>query len=208
MKKRRKALSAAAAVLLMGSMLGACGSTSSDMTTLEVDDLSIIQHIVEPADYAEDKADLESFITESVDQYNQEAGGEYITLDSCSLDSESVRVQMTYASYVEYAAFNQMPCFLGTLTDAAAQGYDLNINLKDKNGEEVNGQILLSSDPTFRVLIIQEPVQIKTDTRIQYVSDGVEITGSKTAVISGSGTEPASVYEAETTETLNYIVIK
>lgn len=182
-------LALTALLLLVSFLLAGCGGQEvADTSTVSLGkDGKLTQTIVEDKgsdDYQLDE--LKAYIEESLASYRESAGEEKIQLKSCSIDENRVRICLTYESWQDYQEYNQMPCFYGTVAEAAAAGYSFERSFLTREGEAADASAILAEQGDGKILILQEPVRVEVPGAIQYVTDNVSISAAKTAQIAGS----------------------
>lgn len=162
-------------------LLVGCGKTPEE-TTVSISKKGVItQTIVEEWDQANyDEAEFEADIEAQIEEY----GTELVSLKSCEVKKNVITVVMEYATAADYAAFNGVQCFDGTIAEADAAGLIMNGTYYDTEGKETSQHKVLE-DSTERVLILNEPVAVEVPGAIVYVKDGVELLGKKKARITG-----------------------
>ena len=172
----------------MSVILCGCGA-DSDVTTVTISKKGeITSNIIEDFDkdyYSLD--DLDNTISEEVSKYNAANGTDSVTAEKPKKKGDDkVSEKITFASYRDYAGFNNSQFFCGTVADASASGYDLGTSLKSvkDSTKTLTGEEVISDMQDKHILIIDEPLHIVTYGKILYVSDGVSVTGSKEADIS------------------------
>jgi len=205
-KTVRAALSLVAAVSV--GMAGCSLPNSSQSTSLQVDDTgAVTETIVEDrdGDYTEDE--LTSYIRDSVSAYNT-GKDSAVSLDSCSVNGNAVKIVMKYATVQDYSAYNSVTAFLGTLEEAEAAGYDIGQNWMTAGGEtaaEDDLSQISARKEEWKVFIVSEPVYVRVPDKILYTTDNVTVTGRLTAnvdsVMSSDITNPAA--EVSTYESVN-----
>ena len=138
---------------------------------------------------------FETYLQERLDAYNEGLEDPRITLpaaEKAQADEEEgeetelsglYQVDIRYASYEDYQAFNGMICFVGSVSDAAAAGYVVDAEFEGTDGSHLTGSGLLSAAADLQVLILEEPVQVEVPGTIQYTTATVTITSEQTAVI-------------------------
>jgi hypothetical protein len=196
-KTVRAALSLVAAVSV--GMAGCSLPNSSQSTSLQVDDTgAVTETIVEDrdGDYTEDE--LTSYIRDSVSAYNT-GKDSAVSLDSCSVNGNAVKIVMKYATVQDYSAYNSVTAFLGTLEEAEAAGYDIGQNWMTAGGEtaaEDDMSQISARKEEWKVFIVSEPVYVRVPDKILYTTDNVTVTGRLTAnvdsVMSSDITNPAA----------------
>ena len=138
-----------------------------------------------------DEEELKEYIEQSVSSYVQDNGDGSVLLDEFELtdkekEGKLVKLYLEYSSYIDYAQFNNVEFFDGTVSDAQ-KTYSFDRNFlkvekgKAKGAADVND---ILSDYSNRVLVIGENTFVRLDGEILYISDGdVEITGKNTVKV-------------------------
>lgn len=187
-KKKANRILAAGLVLLfvLGVCLGGCAmAVRSSSTTLTIDETGKLrEEIVEnqgSSDYTEEE--LKTFIAGETDKYNQGKDFEAVSLSSCTIQNGDVKISLEYASCEDYAAFNQVPCFIGTLQDAEDAGYEVERTWTDSEGLTGDMEIIRERFREWKVVIVSEAINVKVPDKILYASDNVDITGRITATV-------------------------
>lgn len=199
MKKWKKILLPLLAVFL----LGGCGKTTVEVTTIAIQkDGSIVHTMIE--DFGEESVDmLQSMMTEKVAVYGSASGaGDGITVDEVEAEEGVVKVVMTYPDAEAFDGFMNMdvvavdpalraPFFYGTVEDAYMQGYDLEVTLQGVEDEQtLQGKSDLLALGENKIIIYDNemnlgaPVQISTQEEPLYISDNVTVAGKKAVEVS------------------------
>lgn len=142
--------------------------------------------IVEPFEEAYLSLDeLQGMIDREVSAYNAENGVDSIRAEKAYLNENQVIEQMTFSTYKDYAEFNDRNLFVGTIEEAKAQGYQLQVALE--NLEEA-GDYLSPDDldklSDFSILIVDEPGKYNLYGTPGYASNGVTLVGKKNVHVS------------------------
>ena len=175
---RRRLLSASLAIICV-CLLWGCGS-GGEQTMLTADaGGGITEKIIEPKDGDFSQEELEQYITAQIEAFQ----GGTVTMDSCKVTATDVEISMTYGSWKDYADFNQVVCFQGTLSEADTAGYDIGQTWLDKKGKPADQTVIRERAKEWKVLILGEPVRVKLPDKILYATDNVKITGRRTARI-------------------------
>ena len=182
---------------VMSIMLSGCGKAKNNLTsTLSVDeDGSLTQTIAEVPDEDMSEDELETYIEEQVSAYNKEKGTDGVSLDSCKVTSKQVKIVMKYDSCTDYTSFNQMECFLGTIAEAEAAGYNFDAVMKDKKDQEAEKSTISERKDEWKVLIVEEPMNVKVYDKVLYTTENAEITGRLTVAVNAEESEAASATE-------------
>lgn len=171
------------AIALIISMIffSACNQQNPDKigaTTLFVDkDGSVTETIVEDFSMPQyDTEELSLTIAEEVAAYNSEYGADTVALKHFDVENGIVKAQLEYRTASDYEAFNNEAFFNGTISEALAAGYTLDVILQNSaNPDETIDlyQILTMQDK--KVLITGIPSRLRVPSKILYVSEDVTI---------------------------------
>lgn len=165
-------------------MLAGCGGFSPDETGVSVAKNGAVKSVaIENLDkdyYKEDE--LKNMIDSSVSEYNQ--GGEKVKMDGFEVKDKKATLTLEFTSSADYAAFNNVTFFTGTVSEAKSAGYDFNEEFlavekgKAKSAADT-GTVELSGN--YKVVILEEPMLVEVPGNIVYVSNNIEVTGKKEA---------------------------
>ncbi len=169
------------AVVILGicgmMLLCACNSQNPNKigaTTLFVDkEGKIIETVVEDFSMPQySTEELSLTIAEEVAAYNSEVGVDTVTLEHFKVENGIVKTQMQFKSAADYEVFNNVEFFNGTIADALAAGFSLDVILKNAaNPDETIGihEILTMQDK--RIVITEIPARLRVASKILYVSE-------------------------------------
>ena len=191
-------------ILCMGLLSGCSKKTDVDTSTVFIEKKGKITSVDVEAldkDYY-DEAELESYITDHVNDYTSE-NGNTVEMASFTVTDQVAKLQMQYDSYEDYTAFNGIELYDGTVVEAEAAGYDFDtdfISASDEDTKKVSKDDVLADDNN-KVVIIKANVDVKVDGTILYVSkENTKLTEKNKVSITGEG----SAAEAA----LTYIIYK
>lgn len=197
-------ISAVAAAFVLAACLAGCGlSNRSDVTTLAADENGKLTHtIIESVGENDTAKELTSFIEEQIGETEEtvsssaESGG--IRLNSCKVSDGTATIEMEYDSWKDYEDFNKTTCFLGTIEEAENLGYDVyGQQFCDENGNRAENQDEITQRATeWKVLIFEEPMNVRVPDKILYTTDNMEVTGRLTASWKESASDDASQEES------------
>ena len=207
--RRKNSIGAAALaclLILAGALFAGCGmGVRSASTSLTIDETGkLLEEIVESQGNDDFTAEeLKSYIDQQIGLYNQSREGA-VKLNTCSVQNGEVKISMEYASCEDYAAFNQVTCFAGTLQEAEDAGYEVDRTWLEPNGARGDMQIIRERFKEWKVFIVSEQIDVKAPDKILYASDNVEITGRLTASVQsvmddGSAESVETAVPADTT---------
>ncbi len=170
-------------IFAAASIATACGSSfkPAESTVYVTDQGTVISADIE--DFNEDYYDeeeLNDYITESVESYVADNGDGSVEIDSFKIESSNdagsrARLNLTYASYIDYAQFNDVMMFAGTVSEAQQEQYELGQNFQKVEKEALAGSMDISEildEEEWKIVIIRENTNVKVDGTVRYVSDG------------------------------------
>lgn len=164
-------------------LLSGCGAENRENTTVVAIDKSgkVIADIVETFDKEYyDQSELESTIKSDISEFNTSAGMEKVTLDQVRVEEQKAYAKITYADCKSYEAFNDVVLFQGSVSEAKEAGYSLQ-NVMWKDAEEKS--VTLSEEQLMdeKIIIFEEPIHLRIQQNIQYVSEQVTLVNKKEA---------------------------
>lgn len=188
MQQKRYAgrLAAVLSVLCSFFFLAGCGEQKNGMqiTNLQIGkDGRVTSNIVEAFEKGFYTIEgLEAMIQEEITAYNANHPEAVVlkTAELCKEDESKVLVTMEYASDADYAAFNKEELFFGTVAEAEAAGFELNVELvsaADENIKLTKEDIAGMTDS--HILIIRENIQVLLPEKVLYMTAGTELINSK-----------------------------
>lgn len=200
----KRILSIVLVFVLLFSLTG-CSKTDVDENTIIVEKKGqIVGAIVEKfdKDYY-DKDELESYVKDAIDAYNDEAGNEQIELTTYKVEDDIAKLVITYNSMKDYAKFNDVLLYTGTIKEALIADYDFDSDFvtveEGKLGKSVDLDTV-KQDDDIKVLILNECTAVSVPGTICYVSsDNVTVTGEDTAKVQAADEKDITPDEKEVT---------
>lgn len=176
----KKAIAAVLGIVVMLFMV-ACNQQNPDKigaTTMYVDkEGKVYETVVEDFSMPQyDEEELSLTIAEEISAYNSKNGVDTIALEHFKVENGIVKTQLTYKTASDYEAFNQEAFFNGTISEALAAGYTMDVILQNpSNPDETIDlyQILTMQDK--KVMITDIPARLRVPSKILYVSEDVKI---------------------------------
>ena len=182
------------AVLML--CLTACGSGTdageTDMNSLTLAKNGSVENtIVESFDKEYyDLEGLNTMIGDSIEQYCTQNPTAEITLTRSEVTDDKVKVNMKYDSAATYMGYNSELLFVGTVQEAYAAGYDLNLSLASVRDEtdRIGKQELLEMGE-HHIVLMEIPDSMENGLRLEcygdilYVGDNISVVSKKTADI-------------------------
>lgn len=117
--------------------------------------------------------------------------GENLKKESFAVEDGIAKLEMEYASYEAYDAFNGIEFFEGTVVAAQAEGYDFDtefysVTEEDSSAKQAVGKEEVLADDENKVVIIRANVTVQVKGKILYVSaQDTEVTDKNTVRIIG-----------------------
>ncbi|WP_099469887.1 hypothetical protein [Konateibacter massiliensis] len=184
------------AFFIMLMLLTGCSLQSFDAernTVYVKKDGTVMQAIIEDfsADYY-DSAELEDLINQDVDIYN--SGTENVKVESYKVKNETAKLITSYKTAADYAKFNEVEFFVGTISEAKTEGYDFDETFTSTDDNNTISAETIKSFTQYKIIVFEEDVHIQTDSKILYISSNINLVDSKTAA------------RAEEAEGLAYVV--
>lgn len=138
-----------------------------------------------------DVKEFENFVNEGIRKYNQTAGEEKIKLNRIENKQNQMIVSMYYKSYIDYAEFNSVNFYQGTVGDAMGV-FDFAASfVKVEKGEKTGADAQI--ERAAKVLILEEPIYVNVNGKIEAVSGNVNVIGKKEAIVSNAEEELAYI---------------
>ena len=128
--------------------------------------------------------ELEGVVREMAEVYNKEHEAGAIKVGACSVQDGMAYVNLSYRTAEDYAAFNRTDFFYGTVKDALENGYGRKTTLKNTHGSNTVSGDAIADMGSYHMLVVSEPVQIRTYESILYISANLEPIDDRTAKVS------------------------
>lgn len=142
--------------------------------------------------------DLKNMIQDTITDYRKQDPDSEITLETCEMVDQKVKVVLKYNSADTYSGYNSETLFVGTVQEAYAEGYDMNMSLTgtDKEGTKIGRQELLNMGENH--IMIMENV----------IKDGtLRVNCYDIILYTGNGITPIAKKKADVEPTQGYSVI-
>lgn len=167
-------LSALAIALLTG-----CGAEfSADTDTVYVQKKGTIKG-ANVADFDKDyydETELSDFINDTVDTYVAKSGDGTVTIQEFAVEDGVAHVYLDYACAEDYAQFNGVEFYAGTVLDAKADGFDIPAAFTAVTDKETTWDA-----EGNKIVIVGQQTQVQVDGTILFVSANASATGKNTA---------------------------
>ena len=179
-----------AAVIMCTLMLSACGLLEEKAwepteTSLEVKkDGTLTETVIDQLDQSYySSSELESMINSSVSEYNQSHGADAVKVDSLSLANNQVVLKMTYKTAEDYADYNNVRFYNGSMLGAEMEGFLFYNQFKEVEEGTVMGENISNEEPLkhkeYQVLVTGTSHVVRVPGDVVYVSANGAPVGEK-----------------------------
>ncbi len=175
---RRKIRVGVLLVLTIAALTGCGKKFSADTDTVYVQKKGTIKGANVAAFDKEyyDQLELAGFIEDAVNTYVEKAGDGTVSSSEFGVEDGIAHVYLDYASAEDYADFNGVDFYAGTVLDAQAEGYDIPdaftaVTDKDTTWDAEGNKIV----------IVGQQTQVRVDGTILFVSSNVNVSDKNTA---------------------------
>ena len=196
-------------------MMGALAAFILGMTACGTEDASVEENLMNSISIEKDGSiesiivedftesyysveDLKNMIQDTITDYRKQDPDSEITLETCEMVDQKVKVVLKYNSADTYSGYNSETMFVGTVQEAYAEGYDMNMSLTgtDKEGTKIGRQELLNMGENH--IMIMENV----------IKDGtLRVNCYDTILYTGNGITPIAKKKVDVEPTKGYSVI-
>ena len=165
-----------AMLLTAGIMIiTACSREDGGSSVSISNDGKVNSRIVENFDKSYyDQEELKQKILREADEYNLTAGEGAVSVEKVDVDEDVVKVEMTYATAADYAAFNDADFFVGSAAEAQDAGYNLNrVLISANNSLETIGMSDILGMTDAKILITDAKDPVVLNGKAEYTSNNV-----------------------------------
>lgn len=167
--------------VLAVTLLTGCGAEfSADQDTIYVQKKGTVKG-ANVADFDKDyydEAELLDFITDTVSTYVEKAGEGTVEIQEFAVDNGVAHVYLDYAGAEDYADFNGVEFYAGTVLDAKADGHDIPDAFTAVTDKETTWDA-----EGNKIVIVGQQTQVQVDGTILFVSANATVTGKNTAEV-------------------------
>ncbi len=193
------------AALLCAGMLAGCGkSVEADASLVYVDKKGAVTSVdVESLDVnTYDETEFEAFVDEAVEEYNAVNGKNSVKSEGITVEEGVAKLQMKYKTAEDYAAFNGIEFYAGTVVDSLAAGYTYDTDFVKVEDGTVTGTAAkqeIYAGEGLKVVIIRSNTNVQVEGKICYVStENVRLAGPDSVSIRDGYTPQDGAYTAGT----------
>ena len=166
-------------LVLTAAVLGGCGKEfSADTDTVYVQKKGTIKGANVAAFDKEyyDEAELEGFINDTVDTYVAKSGEGTVAVTSFAVEDGTAHVYLDYAGAEDYAQFNGIDFYAGTVLEAKADGYDIPDAFTAVTDKETTWDA-----EDNKIVIVGQQTQVRVDGTILFVSSNANAVDKNAA---------------------------
>ena len=167
--------------VLAVTLLTGCGAEfSADQDTIYVQKKGTVKG-ANVADFDKDyydETELSDFITDAVNTYVSKAGEGTVEIQEFAVDNGVAHVYLDYAGAEDYADFNGVEFYAGTVLDAKADGHDIPDAFTAVTDKETTWDA-----EGNKIVIVGQQTQVQVDGTILFVSANATVTGKNTAEV-------------------------
>lgn len=199
MKAKKISVIAAAALGMM--LLGGCEMLDQDTwepqepAAISIDKegtiTEIIQEKLDAAYY--DAAELQNMVTSEVSDYNAQNGEDSVKVSKFEAADGSVKLTIEYASAKDYAQFNNVEFYYGSMINAQLEGYLFDVSYKKVRDGVVEGSSVSGSEVikelAEQVLIVRAPLEVHVPGNVLYTSTNAEVLASDVVNATGKSSD-------------------
>ena len=116
--------------------------------------------------------ELNNYVTNQINKYNQENGSDSIIMDSLTLNEGNAVMILSYAGLAHYNAFNKVEAAFTTTADATNSKIELpEVYLSAKDGAYASPDVALKN-AKYKVLVLNEKTNVMIDGTIKFFTNG------------------------------------
>lgn len=128
-----------------------------------------------------DLEDLRDMIQLEAATHNQEKGGERIRLESLEMNGSNCVAVMKYQSFEDYAEYNEVPFFSGTVKEAEDAGINLSVTWLQAGGNASMQWKEIEAAQDYRLVVWYGDMPAAVPGKIRYYSDNLTLADAKKA---------------------------
>ncbi|MCR5509259.1 MAG: hypothetical protein K6F34_11320 [Lachnospiraceae bacterium] len=152
-------------------------------TTVSIDGKGAIRHnIIESFDkdyYSEDE--LRDIIDSEIESYCADRDDDCAKLESLEIKDGVANARMKFATYSDYAGFNDVDFFYGTVREAMEHDYPTDVTLKKRDDNSTIGRFEFEALTDSMIVIVSEPVVVNTPKKIAYTTANIDVIDDNNA---------------------------
>ena len=148
------------------------------------EDVTLTETVIDALDQNYyDSGELEQMINRTVSEYNQGHGADSVTVDSLSMENNQVVLTMTYQSAADYADYNNVRFYNGSMLGAEMEGYLFYNQFRRVSDGQAESDTISNEEPLkhkeYQVLVTDASHLIKVPGDVVYLSVNASPMGRK-----------------------------
>lgn len=140
-----------------------------------------------------DAAELKNMIDSEVADYNGKNGENSVTVKTYEAAEGAVTLVMEYASAGDYAKFNNVEFYYGSMIDAQLEGYLFDVSFKRVNDGVIQGSAVTGEEVikhmADQVLIVRAPLEVQVPGEVHFTSTNAEVRAADVVNATGEQEE-------------------
>ena len=176
-------------VLVLGMCTGCGKNYEAKKSTLFIEsDGGVVSKDIEAFDTHEySKESFRKYVNQRIDDYNKKMDSKAIKLKELEFNNDNAILTISYKSYKDYSKFNDIDLFVGSVSDAVAEGYSIDTNFvkieDNKPVKKVSCNKVLENN-SDKIVIIKANTRVNISGTIKYTSaKDVELVNDFSTVI-------------------------
>ena len=176
-------------VLVLGMCTGCGKNYEAKKSTLFIEsDGGVVSKDIEAFDTHEySKESFRKYVNQRIDDYNKKMDSKAIKLKELEFNNDNAILTISYKSYKDYSKFNDIDLFVGSVSDAVAEGYSIDTNFvkieDNKPVKKVSCNKVLENN-SDKIVIIKANTRVNISGTIKYTSaKDVELVNDNTVDI-------------------------
>lgn len=195
------------------SFLSSCGSkeTKPEVTTFKLnEDGTVQQTIIGDLTDGTTVSGLKDYINELIADYTKgEDEAPAVVLESITeMGGDAADIVLSYASIDDYASFNNIDAFVGSIEEAYQKGYHFEKSFVTENKTNISGYMLPAEYPELSVLVLREAMNVILPEKAVIVSDDIAFNDDGSYSISRSVRDDIPEVFQSVNNNCSYIVFK
>lgn len=179
-----------AVLLCTCCLLTGCSGFSPEISGIKIDKKGRVTEVVREnfnqSYYSEDE--LKAQLTNEVEAYNSQAGDKAVKSKGLKVKNGVAELTMNYATFQDYASFNQVDFYVGDVIGAIQAGYMFEGSFRTVSGGKVNEESAvwgseIIGGKNYNAVIVKGPLLVEVPGSIVYVSENVKVTDKSTVVV-------------------------
>ncbi len=137
--------------------------------------------------------ELENFITEQINKYNQAGGEDSVVMESLKIKKGNAVLVLNYSTLENYMDFNDVEAAFTTVANAKDSDMDLpEVYVSASDGAYTSPDVALKNDK-YKVLVLHDKTDVIVDGSVKYFTNATLVSKSK--LQTGSKDQSVIIYK-------------